>query len=380
MHICILSRGVPDENSPLNGMYEWGHALTLRELGYAVTVVAVDLRIGKKRKERGLSAYEKEGIRVYDYGLPVGALKRNVAQRLRLSVIKRLFAAFRASGEMPDLVWVLFGRAFGGIALGLKDAYGVPYVICEYESRLLEGRVKKKDGVKLRRAYARASLLFAPNPAFANRLSVRFGRNFSVLPQTVSGGRMKKRHDGFVFLSIGALSVNKGMDVLLRAFAAVRKGRSDCCLVIVGRGEERRYLEEQATALGVSNAVRFVSDGDKNDLRSFFAESDCFVLASRKEYFGTIFLEAMAEGVPVITTDCFAPSGLVPRLAGRVVPVNDAVSLSVCMSEACSENAPYDGNEIAAYAKTHFSVRAVGETLERALNDLRSFHVAPDLS
>ena len=376
MRICVLSRGVPDEMSPLNGMYEWGHAVLLHKLGYGVTVVAVDLRVGKKRKGRGLSVYEKDGIKVDDDGVPVGAVKRSVARNIRLSVFKKIFSELHGNGETPDFNWIFFGRSFGKIAEKIKETYGVPYAVSEYESRLLTERIKKRDAIKLRGVYGRAAFRVAPNPAFGNRLSALFGCDFSVLTQYVTGKTLKRRHDGYVFLSIGALAVEKGMDVLLRAFSYVKRGNGNVFLTIVGRGDEKKRLEELSRSLGVEKSVNFVTETD--NLRDFFAKSDCFVLASRKELFGAIYLEAMAEGLPVLTTDCFAPGGLIPRKCGRVVPVDDAASLAVCMAEACAGET-YHTEEIKAFAEENFSVEALGVKIERLFVDYYEKTVKTDI-
>ena len=103
------------------------------------------------------------------------------------------------------------------------------------------------------------------------------------------------------------------------------------------------------------------------------------MLGSRKELYGTLYLEVMAEGLPVLTTDCFSPGGLIPGLAGKIVPVDDALSLSVCMTEACGEICPFDRKSIRAYAENNFSVRAVGAKIEKALRFLQTSEIPLDI-
>ena len=380
MRICVLARGVPDARSPANGLYEWGQATLLKRIGYDVTVIAVDLRLGKDRKKRGLRRATVNGLDVWEYGLPVGAVKKSVARFLRAAVVRRAFATLIGEGKKPDLTWAYFGRTFGGIALKMREEYGVPYVVSEYESRLLSEKVPGGDARKLAAAYKKAAYCFAPNPAFCNRLSMRFCRDFTFLPPTASGGTNTIPHDGFVFLSIGALSVEKGMDTVIRAFARVKKVRDDVRLVIAGRGEEKPALTDLVQALRVEDSVRFLAARTGEELKKLLSASDCFVLASRSEWYGTLYLEAMAAGLPVLTTDCFAPGGLIPAVAGKIVPIGDVMSLSVCMTEACTGKSSFDRDAIRAFASGQYSPEAVGEKIRAFLGKMQTERPADGFS
>lgn len=133
-----------------------------------------------------------------------------------------------------------------------------------------------------------------------------------------------------VILGLGGLRTQKGFDVLLEAFARVRAQRA-CRLLILGEGRLRPALLEQAAKLGV--AADFALPGfDPNPYR-YLARAGLFVLASRWEGSPNALTEALAVGVPVVSTDC--PSG--PReilRGGEIAPlvaVDDVAALAAAM-------------------------------------------------
>lgn len=99
---------------------------------------------------------------------------------------------------------------------------------------------------------------------------------------------------GRVVTFIGGLVPQKGVDVLLEAFKAVKT--EDATLVIVGDGLERGRLEAMA-----AGNIQFL--GRRKGIKNVLEKSDVLVLPSREEGFGLVLLEAMASGVPVVATN-----------------------------------------------------------------------------
>lgn len=97
--------------------------------------------------------------------------------------------------------------------------------------------------------------------------------------------------------TVAALREEKNLPRLLRAFATLPAGR----LVIVGDGPQRAALEALAASLRVAERVRFA--GHHQDTASFYAQFDIFALSSDTEQMPLSVIEAMASGLPVVSTD-----------------------------------------------------------------------------
>jgi glycosyltransferase involved in cell wall biosynthesis len=128
-------------------------------------------------------------------------------------------------------------------------------------------------------------------------------------------------------IAIGRLADQKRFDVLLRSFAEVRRQRN-ARLLILGEGPLREQLQELARNLGVAEVVWM--PGFRQNPATFLQHAKVFVLSSDYEGLGNVIIEALAGGVPVVSTDC--PSGpneiLENGKYGLLVPVGDHYEMS----------------------------------------------------
>ena len=139
-----------------------------------------------------------------------------------------------------------------------------------------------------------------------------------------------------VFLAAGRLTEAKGFEILIKAFAKIRKQRH-VRLMILGEGAERYKLQSLIDELELNEDVLLA--GFKSNPVAYMNRASVFVLSSRWEGFGNVLVEAMACGTPVISTDC--PSGPAEILEngkwGRLVPVGDVDALAEAMAATLDE-------------------------------------------
>lgn len=128
-----------------------------------------------------------------------------------------------------------------------------------------------------------------------------------------------------ILLSIGQFIHRKGFDVLLRAAARLEQ---PCEIYIVGGEPTEEYLA-LARELGLTN-VHFHGFKKKEALSKYYRAADLFVLPTREDIWGLVVNEAMAYGLPVITTDrCVAGLELVEEgVSGYLVPAGDEAALA----------------------------------------------------
>jgi len=111
--------------------------------------------------------------------------------------------------------------------------------------------------------------------------------------------KQRQSGDGFVFVTAGRLVESKNYPFLFEAFRLLP---SFCKLWILGSGEMEQELKFLAVELGIHERVSFF--GFCENPYSYFASADCFVMASRLEGLPTVLIEALACGLPIISTDC----------------------------------------------------------------------------
>jgi UDP-glucose:(heptosyl)LPS alpha-1,3-glucosyltransferase len=263
---------------------------------------------------------------------------------LRASFAARATRALRADRDRYDLVHAL------GVSAWEHDVVHVPAVMAAEQARWPE-----RAGHGYRAAGARARLAPILHPEVAavraiERLQFRPGRylqatvvteqvrtdlmrihgvpaeRIEVVPPAVdvarfagaSDGRLRRQlaigTEGSVLLFIGHSFERKG---LTDAIAALARSGSDAHLVVVGRGDAVRY-RRAAEALGVAGRVHFT--GPVESPEDFYAAADLLVLPTRSDPWGIPVIEAMAAGVPVVTTSA-AGSGPIAERAGAAVLV-----------------------------------------------------------
>lgn len=137
-------------------------------------------------------------------------------------------------------------------------------------------------------------------------------------------------------VSLATFEHKKGLDVLLEAFEAIAGKVADVHLIVAGRLADAPYFEKlcsQREALRCCERVHFMPDLPHAEAMRILARADVLVLASRREPFGIVVLEAGVLGVPAVATDV---CGVVERLrddaAVEVVPAQDAGRLAAAVT------------------------------------------------
>lgn len=168
-----------------------------------------------------------------------------------------------------------------------------------------------------------------------------------------------------IVMSAGALCELKHYDLLIRAFAIVRKNRS-CVLKIFGEGDKRDELGELVHVLNLDDSVVF--PGFTNDLKTELACASCFVISSYVESFCLVLVEALAAGVPVVSVDCpYGPREILrDGRHGLLVENNDAAALARGIERVLDRNGVQPTREMVA----PYSFDAVAEQYEKELQKL----------
>jgi glycosyltransferase involved in cell wall biosynthesis len=106
-----------------------------------------------------------------------------------------------------------------------------------------------------------------------------------------------------VIMSLGRMAASeryKGFDEVLEVLPSLLAGNPNVVYMLVGDGDDRSRLQNKAVALGLNEHVRFVGRIPEDEKVEHYRLADAFVMPSRLEGFGFVFVEAMACGIPVV--------------------------------------------------------------------------------
>jgi teichuronic acid biosynthesis glycosyltransferase TuaC len=154
-------------------------------------------------------------------------------------------------------------------------------------------------------------------------------QRFQPLPMAQARQQLGLPAGGPLLLSVGNLVPLKGHDLCIDALAVLRATHTAARLVIIGAGPEAARLQAHAAGLGLADAVQFAGTVPNTELAPWYSAADALLLASSREGWPNVVLEAMACGTPVVATRV----GGVPEIvctasAGRLVDERSAAAIA----------------------------------------------------
>ena len=146
----------------------------------------------------------------------------------------------------------------------------------------------------------------------------------------------RQEHNAFTLINVARQDENKNQAALLRCFARLYAQDSTVKLLLLGDGPLRDELKKQAEEQGISEAVIFT--GNVSNTEDYYAVSDLYVQTSHREAMPLSVLEAMAAGLPVVSTDVGGLKDVVLD-NGILVPDNDEEALYQAIMRIYSQSA-----------------------------------------
>lgn len=152
------------------------------------------------------------------------------------------------------------------------------------------------------------------------------------------GAAFRRRHriaqDRPVLVHVGRVAYEKNIDFLLRVLVRVRALVPDVLLIIAGEGPASAHLQRLSQQLGLEPSVLFLGYLDRrNALLDCYRAGDAFVFASRTETQGLVLLEALAQGVPVVSTAVMGTRDILEAGRGALVPAEDETEFAARVVE-----------------------------------------------
>lgn len=305
-----------------------------------------------------------------------GLLKGLDGWMMALGAWPRLRALKRA-GRL-DLIDAHFAYPDGYAAVKLGRWLQVPVTITlrGTEQRLAAGPLAPRLATALRGAtqvfavsesLRRVALQLGADPAkvqvVGNGVDLE---RFRPLPRAQARAALGLAPDAQVLIGVGGIVERKGFHRVVELLPALLQRFPRLVYLVVGgpspEGDMTAALRAQIERLGLHDAVRLLGPMPPERLSEVLSAADVFVLATRNEGWANVFLEAMACGLPVVTTAVGGNAEVVcrPEL-GRVVPFGDAGELTAAIEAALTQ--AWDESAIRAYAQANTWELRVAELL-----------------
>ena len=384
MHTLIIPSWYPSTPDDVNGIFFRLQAQALQRFGVKVGVVAPIFRSFRTQaktafnpKNYGIRTYIDKDVPTYVYDsmfffprIPHIDRKREIAASMKL------FRRYVADHGMPDVLHAHCVNSGGIIAYEIHKATGIPYVITEHSTTYARKLIRNWQRPLMYVAAQNAACRLAVSRDFAELLKEEYrGLEWQYVPNILSASfeapidlADKPANEDFTFCSVAHLQHKKGYDILLPAFAEAVKAYPNLKLKIGGGGYEEFKLHRLAKDLGLENNVIFEGRLKNEEVLELMYQSDAFVLASRHETFGVVFIEALAQGLPVIATRCGGPETIVNPSNGLLVDVGDQKSLTEALISLYRNRKKYFPRLLRENCLKEFGERPVTEQIISAYN------------
>jgi glycosyltransferase involved in cell wall biosynthesis len=370
LRLSVVSETWPPE---INGV-----SLTLSRLVQGLCARNHQVQLIRPRQTRVDQALQHDGFEeLLMRGMPI---PRYPQLKLGLPGKRALIHAWTL--RRPDLVHIATEGPLGWSALQAARCLRLPVTsdfrtnFHAYSEHYGVGWLRKPIAAYLRKFHNLTQLTMVPTQALRSDLMAMGFERVQVVARGVDTRLFNPQHRSealrttwgagpytTVLLAVGRLAAEKNLDMVLRAFEAMRAVRDDVKLVIVGDGPLRESLQQRCP-----QAV-FAGMQAQQALATYYASADLFLFPSTTETFGNVTIEALASGLAVLAFNTAAAADWVQHEGnGWLVPVNDELAylhtatLLACEPQriaqagarARTQVARLDWQQIASEVEAHF--------------------------
>ena len=203
---------------------------------------------------------------------------------------------------------------------------------------------------------------------YGNCRGIDLDRFDPTLPEIQAEAAKLRKSKVFTFIAIGRLVGDKGINELVAAFSRLNRELPATCLILVGPQEKELDPLSPATLLEIESNPAIEAVGNQADVRPWLAAADCHVLASYREGFPNVVIEAGAMGLPQIVTDINGANEIIINgRNGVIVPPKNADAIHASMSRMATD--PAFCSVLAANARPLIASRYEQSYVRRCLYD-----------
>lgn len=350
MKILFLPSWYPINSDDYCGCFFRELAIALSENGVDVSVIApIFFTYGRflDFKKSDILGYENDNlVKTYRkkafFRFPISSICNAIDWYL---TSKDMLDSYIKLNGLPDIVHIQSSIYAGVISKYIEKKYKIPMVLTEHSSTLNRDKVDFFKKKLLNFTSRRMKSIFSVSNDFKEKLIVHNpDLRWKVIPNSVNPDffNLEKRVDikscTTEFIHVSNLTENKNVILILQSFSEVLKLNKNVRLKIVGNGSTASYLKEYVTKNDMNEFVDFLGVLSRKRVKEEISKSDIFLLSSKKETFGVVVIEALALGIPVISTKSGGVNDTITPRDGRLsgFTVEDFSSAMLSMIENIS--------------------------------------------
>lgn len=372
MKVLIIPSWYPNLNDNLTGIFFKEQAEALAKQS-SISVNLININESSFRwlfnKNKIMFSYSHlniKNVNTISVIYPIFERFPKLTNIVRLFVFKFLFKKYIRKYGKPDIVH-LHSFMHGHLALWIKNEYGIKYIITEHSTGFVSNLYNNEQLLYAKNIFLKADYRLSVSNEFCNLLENKFKLKFDYFPNSVDTDffnidNVKNQNEEFNFINIAFLDKKKNQRLLIEAFYEAFIDNNKVKLLIVGDGPEYQNLKNLICEFKMENNIKLFGRANRDEIKNLLLKSDAFVLSSKYETFGVVLIEAMACGLPVLSTKCGGPESIITNNElGLLVENEDKKSLIEGLKKLYEKN--YNKQYIREYTKNNFSSHSVSVKL-----------------
>lgn len=284
--------------------------------------------------------------------------------------VKKLDGAFKdylKTHEKPDVIHAHVTVPAGYAACKLGKKYDIPIVVTEHCGDL--ERFYKREDLKEYGHYVLNNSCYSTVSKYMKDIVLKYTDECLVIPNIVDTeifkNDVKREIKGtFRLVSVCALREGKRLDIAFKAIKNLIDEGMDIHFDIIGDGFYEKIYKEQVADLNLEKHVTFLGRMDKERISDAFIGEHALLISSELESFGIPGVEALAAGLPVITTDCLGPTEYVDESVGVICKVNDVTSLEEAIKDMIGDYSKYKRKDLEKRAQNYSEKKVILDTIK----------------
>lgn len=373
MNILIIPSWFPNKKNKINGSFFLEQAIEISNNGHNVYVIDASYqgRDGYFELSNILTTKKKvNDVIIYRKTFPAfGLSKRNKKKYIVFEYnVKRLIKKILKEVKI-DVIHTHSYLPAGYALTKISKYFNIPHVMTEHSSSIVSGSVNDNNKRILSETLENTSTVIAVGNVLRRKLLEYNGDNeIIVIPNIVSPifqYKDKNVKNEFIFSSIGYLEDRKNYSTLIRAFYLAFKEQSNVKLRIIGDGILYYQLRKEIESYGMMNQISLLGLLTRDQTAYELQESHAFVMISKAETFGVVYIEALATGCPVIGLKNGGAEYIIEDRFGILINDNDEVEISKALKEMIKNYNKYDKKSISEDILSKYSGESVVCQLEK---------------
>jgi len=368
MKVLVIPSWYPDGEDKLMGIYHKEYASSLAKNGVDVDMLCVfrerlkyPIKYLLKKKN---VVYQEDGYKVYlKRMLDLEKINLKFQMILYCRNLERLFKKYIRKNGKPDILHAQVTYPAGYATCKLGQKYDIPVLVTEHASHFTQYMENQYE------PYGKYVLENATFSTVSNLMLKQLeGYESFVLPNIIDTNifcvkKVKKRDDKLNLITVSAFRIGKGIEDLIEAINILvnQKNMKNIHLNIVGDGYLLDKYKGKAESLGLLEYITFMGRKDKTEISEILSMNDIYVIPSHYESFCITGVEALACGLPVVSTRCAGPEEYIDKKCGEFCKVKNPSSMCDAIIKVSKKLDKYDTDYIASVAD-RYSPKTVTNT------------------